>query len=94
MAQDKDEQNEACREYLAYTSPAKWSYEGWLDYWRLHCPVVGMPDEIMYVDEARFNELRRAEAFAQADIVGLAQLWADSGAVNIMSFRQFLETKL
>lgn len=65
MAQDKDMQNQACRDYLANTSPAAWSYEGWLDYWRLHSPVVGYPDEIMYIDEARFQELRRAAARAQ-----------------------------
>lgn len=65
MAQDKDMQNQACRDYLANTSPAAWSYEGWLDYWRLHSPVVGYPDEIMYIDEARFQELRRTAARAQ-----------------------------
>lgn len=65
MAQDKDMQNHACRDYLANTSPAEWSFEGWRHYWRLHTPVVDMPDEIMYIDEARFEELRRAAAFAQ-----------------------------
>ena len=65
MAQDKDMQNQACRDYLANTSPAEWSFEGWLDYWRLHAPVVDFPGEIMYIHEARFEELRRAAAFAQ-----------------------------
>ena len=68
MAQDKDMQNQACRDYLANTSPAEWSFEGWLDYWRLHEPgpaFPGMPEEIMYIHEARFEELRRDAAFAQ-----------------------------
>ena len=68
MAQDKDMQNQACRDYLANTSPAEWSFEGWLHYWRLHEPgpaFPGMPEEIMYIHEARFEELRRAAAFAQ-----------------------------
>ena len=65
MAQDKDMQNQACRDYLANTSPAEWSFEGWLDYWRLHAPVVDFPGEIMYIHAARFEELRRAAAFAQ-----------------------------
>lgn len=68
MAQDKDMQNQACRDYLANTSPAEWSFEGWLHYWRLHEPgpaFPGMPEEIMYINEARFEELRRAAAFAQ-----------------------------
>lgn len=31
---------------------------------------------------------------AEKDYIELAQLWVDSGYVNIMSFKQFLKTKL
>ncbi|MBR1522652.1 MAG: hypothetical protein IJ627_03165 [Bacteroidales bacterium] len=66
-AQDVRAQNEACREYFKDTSPAAWSYEGWLDYWETSSRNVlpGAPSAYMRINEERFNELRREAAVAQ-----------------------------
>lgn len=66
-AQDVRAQNEACREYFKDTSPAAWTYEGWLAYWETSSRNVlpGAPAEFMHISEPRFNELRREAALAQ-----------------------------
>lgn len=66
-AQDVRAQNEACREYFKDTSPAAWTYEGWLAYWETSSRNVlpGAPADFMHISEPRFNELRKEAALAQ-----------------------------
>lgn len=59
---NQDEENEACRKYLANTSPSEWSYKGWVAYWLTTGPRdVHFYFWPHYVDEERFEELKRRE---------------------------------
>ena len=69
LAEDRDKQEDACRDYFRRTSPSAWSFDGWLDYWYLHRPasviVFDASDEIIYVDESRYLEIESEERAAR-----------------------------
>lgn len=63
QAEDRDIQEDACRDYFQRTSPSKWSFDGWLEYWDLHrpAPVISSDflNETLYVDESRYLEIEK-----------------------------------
>lgn len=69
QAEDRDIQEDACRDYFRRTSPREWSFDGWLDYWDMHRPASVIASDLfdatLHVDESRYLEIESEERAAR-----------------------------